>query len=206
MKMPFFTSFILLVLITQIAIRRTSYKIESKEADFWEKERKANFTRRKPLDNLNYIKIPIEALPFGALDDDESRYCEKVIKSLADQKVVNLTGFTNTDLKLEYGAPNITELTRYDQNYTTLVTNLQKWGKLLYDAKLYKEATTVLEFATDTGTDVTGTYKLLTDLYQNKLELSDSEKKEKISALLPVAEELRSLSKDQIKRLLTESL
>ena len=126
MRMPIFTSFIMIVLLTQFAIRRSNHKEQSAENAFWEKELKANSTRRKSLDGLNYINIPANNLPFGALPDDgDVLYCEKIIKNLMEQKIVNLTGYSNTDLKLEYGAPNITELTIYDQNYTTLVTNLQ---------------------------------------------------------------------------------
>ena len=37
---------------------------------------------------------------------------------------MHLTGYTNTDLKLEYGAPNIKLLSAYDQRYTTLARTL----------------------------------------------------------------------------------
>ena len=199
MRLPIFTSFILIVILTNIAIHRNDAKIRKNEEEFWDKELRANGTRRKSLDGLNYIKIPLDKLPFGALaGNDEVDFCERTITRLAEQKIVNLTGITNTDLKLEYGAPNITSLTTYDQNYTTLVTNLQKWGKELYDASLYNEATTVLEFSISTRTDVTATYKLLCDLYKNRLALEAPVSESKIRALLPVAESLNSLSKDNI--------
>lgn len=207
MRLPIFTSFILIVILTNIAIRRNDAKIRKNEEDFWDKELRANGTRRKSLDGLNYISIPLDKLPFGVLPgNDEIAFCEKVIENLSKQRIVNLTGITNTDLKLEYGAPNITSLTNYDQNYTTLVTNLQKWGKELYDASLYKEATDVLEFSISTNTDVTATYKLLCDLYKNRLSLGSSEADEKIRALLPVAQSLNSLSRDNILSILHTAL
>ncbi|WP_026527563.1 hypothetical protein [Butyrivibrio sp. VCD2006] len=207
MRLPVFTSFILIVILTNIAIHRNDAKIRKNEEDFWDKELRANSTRRKSLDSLNYIRVPLDKLPFGAVKgNDEIDFCERTITRLADQKIVNLTGITNTDLKLEYGAPNITSLTTYDQNYTTLVTNLQKWGKELYDASLYKEATDVLEFSISTKTDVTATYKLLCDLYKNKLSLSSSESSAKIRSLIPVAESLNSLSKENILSILHEAL
>ncbi len=199
MKLPILTSFILFVLATQFAIKRSNDREQKSEDDFWDKERRANSTRRKSLDGLDYITIPVDRLPFGMMpDNDEVLWSEKLIKNLAEQKVVNLTGYTNTDLKLEYGAPNITELTVYDQNYTTLVTNLQQWGKALADAGFYKEAQTVLEFAVSTRTDVTQTYRLLCDLYKTKLDMTGDEITRKIDSMIPIAESLNSLSKDTI--------
>ena len=207
MRLPIFTSFILIVILTNIAIHRNDAKIKKNDDDFWDKELKANGTRRKSLDSLNYIQIPFNLLPFGAMkENDEVVFCENTITRLAEQKIVNLTGITNTDLKLQYGAPNINLLTSYDQNYTTLVTNLQKWADELYNASLYEEAATVLEFAISTRTDVTATYKLLCDLYKNKLPIDSAVAQTKIKALLPVAESLNSLSRSNIISILNEAL
>ena len=70
----------------------------------------------------------------------------QIILSLKDQPIVNFTGLTNTELKLQYGAPNITLLTTYDQNYTLLVRTLQQWAQALYDGGFSKEACQLLEF------------------------------------------------------------
>ncbi len=200
MRLPIFTSFIIFVIFTQFAIRRSDNKERSLDEKFWEREHKANATRRKSLDGLDYITIPMDKLPFGKCpENQEILYCEKHLKQLSTQKIVNLTGFTNTDLKLEYGAPNITSLTTYDQNYTTLVTNLQKWGKHLYDEGLYQDAATVLEFAVSTRTDVTATYKLLCDIYNDKLHYSYTEFNDKLNWMSEIAESLNSLSKEQIR-------
>ena len=207
MRFPFFTSFIIFVIITQMAIRRTNNMDQSNNDEFWAKESKANATRRKSLEGLNYISIPLDKLPFGTMpEDDEVLFCERAIQTLSSRKIVNLTGFTNTDLKLEYGAPNISALTNYDQNYTSLVTNLQKWGKLLYDAGFYKEASIILEFSVSTRTDVTASYRLLCDMYQTKLGLTSGEFDQKIRAMIPVAESLKSLSKEPILNLLNSYL
>ena len=37
-----------------------------------------------------------------------------LIEALKEKKILNLSGFTNTDLKLEYGVGNLTDLTDYD--------------------------------------------------------------------------------------------
>ena len=106
--------------------------------------------------------------------------------------IVNLTGYTNTDLKLKYGTANITILSDYDFHYTNLVTLLQKLAELLHDNLEDDLAVRVLEFAVSTGTDVSKSYYLLAELYQ-QMNMS-----EKIEHLISQAQGIHSLMKDAI--------
>ncbi len=203
MKFPFFTSFILLAIVVNICMRRITRKEEAAEEDFWARESRSNFVRKKSLDNLDYVHIPVDLLPFGTAGDNEVlKTCEDELLLLKDEKIVNLTGITNTDLKLEYGTANIVPLSQYDQNYTSLVRSLQTWGKELYDLGRYEDAAKVLEFSVKTRTDITATYRVLVDLYKTKLGLNEEEIKRKIDALIPIAKGLNSLSKKTILDLL----
>ena len=203
MKFPFLASFILLCIVMNLLMRRTSRKAEEREASFWEKELEANNVRKKSLENLEYIHIPFDLLPFGTAGDDPSlQSAEDELTALKDEKIVNLTGISNTDLKLEYGTANITPLSQYDQNYTALVCSLQKWGQALYDLGRFEDAAKVLEFAVKTRSDITATYRVLIDLYKTKLGLSEDEIKKKLDALIPIAKNLNSLSRQTILKML----
>ncbi len=203
MKFPFLASFILLCIFLNIRMRRVSRKVEEREENFWERESKSNSVRKKSLENLEYVHIPFDLLPFGTAGDNVVlQSAEDELMALKDEKIVNLTGITNTDLKLEYGTANITPLTQYDQNYTSLVCSLQKWGKELYDQGRYKDSADVLEFAVKTRTDITATYRTLVDLYRTKLGLNEEEIQKKIDALIPIAKNLNSLSRMTILGLL----
>ncbi|MCR5404701.1 MAG: hypothetical protein K6E91_12915 [Butyrivibrio sp.] len=203
MKFPFFTSFILLAIVVNICMRRVTRKEEAREEDFWERESRSNFVRKKSLENLDYVHIPVDLLPFGTAGDNEVlKKAEEELLLLKDEKIVNLTGITNTDLKLEYGTANITPLSQYDQNYTALVRSLQAWGKELYDRGRYEDSANVLEFAVKTRTDITATYRILLDLYRTKLGLNEDEIKRKTDALIPIARNLNSLSKNTILNML----
>ena len=203
MKFPFLASFILLCIVMNLLMRRTSRKAEEKEASFWAKELEANNVRKKSLENLEYIHIPFDLLPFGTAGDDPSlQSAEDELTALKDEKIVNLTGISNTDLKLEYGTANITPLSQYDQNYTALVCSLQKWGQALYDLGRFEDAAKVLEFAVKTRSDITATYRVLIDLYKTKLGLSEDEIKKKLDALIPIAKNLNSLSRQTILKML----
>ena len=224
MKTLFLSSLISFCLLIFLLNKRHSKMEKSMKDAFWKREEEANHTRRKSLDNLPYITIPLEELPlachitgdaaafqntddaiaFRNTDDATaneiiSEECKEVLRSLSTQKIVNLTGYTNTDLKLSYGTANITCLTEYDQNYTLLVSTLQKWAEVLYRGGAKKECRQVLEYAVSIGTDVSHTYFLLADLYD---EEGESDLK---YSLIEKASGLSSLSSKVIVRTLQGS-
>ena len=123
--------------------------------------------------------------------------CE--LRCMSELTIVNLTGLTNTDLKLKYGTANITILTEYDFNYTNLVTLLQKLAEKLYENDNPKLAIKVLEFAISTNTDVSKSYYLLAQLY------TEAGTPEKISSLIDTAQNLNSLLKNTIVQTLQAS-
>ncbi len=171
----------------------TNKKVRFDTESFWERERRANSMRKQPLDALLYITIPLETLPFIKDTEDEAlKDCQNQILLLSGQKIVNLTGISNTDLKFQYGVANLNVLSDYDQNYTTLIRTLFSWGKTLYSLGLKEEAVRVLEFAVTCRADIKGCYLLLADLYEENQEY------EKIEALIETAESLNSLMKDSI--------
>ncbi|MGN1146970.1 MAG: hypothetical protein ACI4TB_01020 [Lachnospiraceae bacterium] len=200
MKTLFLSSLIVFCLLIAYENRKHRKMEEKFQKDFWDRERQANSTRKKSLDNLEYITIPFEELPMDILKEDPSvSEYHTLLTSLSSQKIVNLTGFTNTDLKLQYGAANITCLSEYDQNYTLLARTLQEWAEKLYVAGFEKETQTILEFAVSTKTDVSHSYYLLADIYDHR---GESEKK---AVLIETAGLLRSPMKNAIVRTLQES-
>lgn len=199
MKFYVLASLIVFILVIAHNVRKSGKIQAARERSFWERERLANETRRKPLDDLNYISIPLDRLPMHVMEQEEqTAECLRIIRELSAEPIVNLTGITNTDLKLEYGAANINVLTQYDQNYTLLAGALQKWAELLYGAGYVDEARQILEFAVETHTDVSRCYDLLSDIY---LQNGESHK---LAWLEETAETLNSLSREGILRRLRE--
>ncbi len=195
-----FIIFVYTIVIVAQSTRRQRTLAEKKEQEFWDREKRANSVRKKSLDNLDYVKIPLDKLPTNALSDDENvREYLDLLTYLSTQPIVNLTGFTNTDLKLEYGTANITLLSRYDQNYTTLVRTLQQWAELLLKADLTDDAETVLSYAISIGTDISHTYYCLAKIYAARSEY------DKIAGLIHQAEGLRSALRNSIVRTLREA-
>lgn len=184
----------LFIFVIWIAYQRSkSDRITKKQSDaFWTREREANLSRKKDLSSLNYITIPYENLPFSDSEDEEIRYVQKQLYELEDKKIVNLAGLSNTDLKLSYGAANITLLSTYDHNFTVLIRNLNKWGDLLMQKQNIADAKAVFEFAISSGSDISHTYLSLAGIYL------DEQNNEKLFHLKNQAETITSPLKDQL--------
>lgn len=178
----FLASFIIFVLILNYFIRKSNQNHESSQDDFWEREQKANFSRRKDISNLGYITIPSETIPQNLHTD-----AEKTLLELSSKKLLNLTGITNTELKLQYGAANLDALSEYDSNFTTFVRTVPVYAKELMDAGQTENARQLLEFAVSCRADSRSIYTQLAGLYRQ------SGQSDKIQELVRSAEGLSSL-------------
>lgn len=200
MKLIILASVIIACSLLANVIKKHTKKSEKSRDDFWGKELAANNVRKKSLDDLNYVTIPTDRLPFHIMpEQDKVQEYTSIIQALSSRKIVNFTGITNTDLKLTYGTANITVLSEYDENYTTLITTLQKWAKLLYDNNYVEETRTILEYAVSVGSDITATYYLLADIY--RAEGNET----KIFELIDAASELPGKNGKTIAHTLRES-
>ena len=212
MKYPFFASFIVFGFLFSFSMKLRTKKEKQYVDNFRERERDADSTRRKSLENLDYVAIPLQDLPLDVLGDlpEIEEYHEK-LRELSGKKIVNFAGYSNTELKLEYGAPNINLLSEYDRNFEELITLLQEWASLLLQnwgegAQLCPEeerkqaAKKVLAFAVSIGSDITASYEKLVKLY---LEYGEQDK---LPALKEKAQKIRSLSKPRILALLDEAV
>lgn len=202
MNFSVFASFMIFVVFLvwlQYEIKKHSRYDEKKEKEYWTKEQEANSTRKKSMDDLLFITLPLDTFPMDKMTDDEriKEYHETIVH-LSEEKIVNLTGISNTDLKLKYGVANLPLLSHYDQCYTTLARTLQSWAALLYENNYEKECVSLLEFAIDTNTDISATYKLLAEIYVKNNE------KNKLDALKSRTENLNSAMKKPIDRMLKE--
>ncbi|SDB31077.1 hypothetical protein [Eubacterium oxidoreducens] len=167
MLFPCLAIFLCIAAFLTFRSRYTAQKDAARTENFWERENEANSTPRRDISNLDYIKIPEELLPFCRLSDDEQlNQCEAPLVDLSDKKILNLIGKTNTELKKEYGAPNLPLLMEYDENFTILIRTLNQLGYRLKELGLTQEARTTYAFAVSIGSDITDTYVQLALLYK----------------------------------------
>lgn len=198
-SMPIFFIFLILVAWFAFARNRTTHLQTKKAKDFWETESNANNTRKTSLECLDYITIPLNLIELSTHSKD-STLAEygKTLEMLSADKIVNLTGISNTDLKLKYGSANLSLLSKYDQNFTQLVQILNKIGHRLNELSETHSAIMVLEFAVACGSDISSTYKLLSTLYIANGESNKTE------GLIQSANALNSLMKNSIIKYLND--
>ena len=121
MNLIVFASFIIFVLWLTVNLKKTEKTNQQIEEEFWERETKANSVRKKSQDHLPYITFDFDALPTAdSFLESGAQIPEslEILQNLRDKKMLNLNGISNTDLKLKYGAPNITRLSEYEENFT----------------------------------------------------------------------------------------
>lgn len=196
MKMPVLTSVVIFVILLFWFIKRSAKKSRDEIEAFVNRENEANSTRKQPIDGLPYIKIPEELFSIKYSDSAKMQEVMRSLNFLKDKKILNLTGISNTDLKLQYGAANLPELSECDERYTLLVRTLQNFAECLLEENSEQDAVRVLEFSVSTGCDALRSYTLLADYY------SKTGAFEKINELKEKAAGLNSLTAPSIMRML----
>ena len=193
----FFICFIVFLLWLRVKLKHQD-DLETQNKDFWQQEHEADFSRNKDISNLDYIHISKVSLPFEESPNDiEIKQIQDDITTVISKKMINLSGMTNTDIKLAYGRGNFEILSIYDQNYLKLLSLLNKWGTYLLNHNRYDEAKQVFEYAINTlDCDVSGCYTGLATIYMkdneidkirqliDKIQSSDAYLKDSITAKL----------------------
>lgn len=169
MRLPiFFITFVLFVGILALKRRRQERKQQDLNESFLDRERRANMTRKQDISNLNFLKFSLDALPDERYPDETLLMLETDLIGYHDAKIINLSRYSNTDLKLMYGAANFNQLCLYDNNYHTLANTLLVYAKRHQELGHVKEAIHVLEYAVSLRMELGQVYLLLAQLYQEQ--------------------------------------
>lgn len=185
--------FILILLSTFSLFRNRSQRAMQKQKEaFWEKEQRANLTRKQDISGLDYIQIPLDSFPVGQFPDERLSSLEQTLEHLGSRQILNLSGISNTDLKLKYGAANLPVLSDCDANFTTLATVIVSYGERLAELGHWQEAMRVLECGVSWKTDISKNYTLLGSLYREHGEGA------KLAALAETVRGMDLLLKDSI--------
>ena len=188
MQIPILTILILLfVVVFTYRIKKTNNDQDALMEQFRENELKANSTRKQDISNLSYITIPSDLFPWDIHSDVENS-----LASLKNVKMLNLTGITNTELKLKYGVPNLEELTACDDAFTEFIRLLPLYARELCESGRPELAQAALEFGIENKADSKQVYTSLAKIYKA------SGNTDGIKKLIDSAQELDSLMKTPI--------
>lgn len=193
---PFFTIFmVIFIVVFTIGSRQNSAKQQEVEENFWKRENEANHTRKQDISKLDYISIPLGTFPMNLGTE-----AEDTLRRLAEEPILNLTGISNTDLKMTYGVANLETLSQYDTNFATLVKTLNTYSAELVEAGKIDSAIAVMEYAVSIKADAREIFFRLADIYKERGDIASIQK------LLEAAESLPALARDSIKARLTPLL
>ena len=172
-------------------IARSKHISAKNTKNFWDAESKANQVRKADISNLAYLVLDLSLLPMDALVPSLSHRA-KELEKLASEKIINLSMYTNTELKLMYGPANLEALSYYDSNYLSLIRLLNSIGKELIELGNVSAAKEFLSYSLSIGSDISETFTLLAEIYKSKDRDND------IDLLIQVADRLETINKSTI--------
>ncbi|MBR4027000.1 MAG: hypothetical protein IKJ01_05515 [Lachnospiraceae bacterium] len=178
--LPFLIIFTVFIITLSLQLKKNTSDQQQVHEEFWKKERLANNTRKQDISKLDYVHIPWEELPQN-LDTPS----EQAFWNLKEKQILNLTGLSNTDLKLQYGVANLTQLTEYDTNFIEMVSLLPTYAKELIDAGYIENGKILLEFGISCKADSKRIYIMLADIYKEAGETSKIAELKEQAKLLP---------------------
>ena len=188
---------IILLSLFNLFRNRSRRSMKESQDAFWEKEQRANQTRKQDISHLDYIQIPLNTFPIGKYGDDKLSEFEQTLHTLSSRKILNLSGISNTDLKLQYGAANLPVLSDCDTQFTTLARTLSAYGEQLAALGHWQDAVHVLEFGVACKTDISKNYTLLGTLYR------EHNQTDKLNELIEVVRSSDMLLKNTVLKRLT---
>ncbi len=161
----FFVSLVAFTIFLAIKRNKQTQNQNNANISFLERERLADNTRKKDISNLDYLQFSVKQLPLAKIDDAQLSSLEAALSDLAEQKIINLSAYSNTELKLMYGPANLTALSEYDDNYHRLATTLLAYADRLEEIGYTDTAVAVLEYAMELHIQLGQIYLRLAELY-----------------------------------------
>ena len=185
-------SFLVFIAWLTYELKKNEKKNKEGLQKFLKTEAEANNTRKKDISNLDYVIFSLSALPEYKGDDDDILAQQKRLLFFEGKQMLNLSAYSNTELKLMYGAANLDFLSTADVNFINFSRELFKYGQLLYEKESEEQALAVLEYGIDIKTDLSKHYALLVDIYVKNQQL------DKLLLLKEKAQNIHTLMKDSI--------
>lgn len=145
--------------------RKASRKEDRIEDEFWRREDEANRTRNKDISHLPLFHMDESKIPMPVSEDENICYYQKQVKNSLALPMMDLSEYSNTDLKLAYGVGNFKTLSDYDENFNAFLMNMSNLGNAYFQSGLLQEAETVFRLCLTSGSGKSTDYKALANVY-----------------------------------------
>lgn len=162
---------------------RKAQKAEQKATqEFWAREEEANRTRKKDISHLPLLTVTESEIPTAITSEDTITHCIGQIRNQIKEPMLDLSKYSNTDLKLAYGVGNFKTLSDYDENFNNFLISLSNLARIYTDSGFLEEARDTYLLALRCGSLKIADYKELATLYLKM------DKPEKISDMITEVE------------------
>lgn len=144
---------------------KSDKKQQAASQDFWAREDEANHTRNKDISDLPLLCPDADRIPMPESEDESVTYYQERVRTSLALPMMNLSGYSNTDLKLAYGTGNFNTLSEYDQNFNDFLMNMSNLGKSYFQSDALAEAAAVYRLCIEFGSDKSTDYEALARAY-----------------------------------------
>lgn len=180
--------------------RKSENQDKKNSEDFWAREAEANRTRKKDISQLPLLHVQESEIPLAETENESILYYIGHIRNLIKTPMIDLSEFSNTDLKLAYGVGNFKQLSEYDENFNHFLLALSNLALSYTEAGFLSEAQDTYRLAFYYGSQKVSDYTGLADVYLRM------EQPERITALIQEVENGAHPRKESVIQALQEVL
>lgn len=152
------------VIFVQVSLK---YNQKNPINDFFEKERKANNSTKKEINEKYFFVNTLNITEF------EFNYSKKYEKLLNDLKIISEKEmikfnqiYSNTDIKLKFGPSNLNRIMDSENNYREYFRILNDMSEELINNDDYANAEIILKYLIENNSEFSKSYILLINIYK----------------------------------------
>ena len=184
--MRYFSVGLVIIVYLTVMLNFFLSRNKSKRIDYgkiFDEESRANAARKKEIGDEFRVAPDFGALPSGRGSPEE----ETALKAGRLPMMNFGKSMTNNELKLAYGAANLENITRMEENYDGFIRAMIDWAKALTAENEPADAEAVLNETVRLRSGHSGSYTLLADIYHARGDYAsiDALREKILSGALP---------------------
>jgi uncharacterized protein HemY len=145
--------------------RKSQRKAKKSSDEFWLREEEANRTRKKDISHLPLLSVAEAEIPCHENASDTARQNITQIYHMLKNPMMDLSEYSNTDLKLAYGVGNFKTLSEYDENFSQFLLALTDLARTYAKENLFEAARDTYLLALKYGSKKASDYTELAAVY-----------------------------------------
>ncbi|MGL5677113.1 MAG: hypothetical protein ACRDDX_11905 [Cellulosilyticaceae bacterium] len=167
----FFFGFAILGATFAIYLKKSTRTQHGTWQDFRKAEQEANFCTKKDFPSTLLLTFEKDKIPYVA-----NPQCENIFNQLMafkDQPMVNLSSYTNLQLKKQFGMNHFTTLVTYEETYNVFLETLYKYALCLYEQYYTQEAIDLIHYLIEKNGNLQKYSILLNKMYDTIKQINN---------------------------------